>query len=171
MKKIIFTFCISLLALCGCVNGNNITTLEETNLDGYVNLNDEQKNIFKEIDVDSLNDIFKNNKKAVVYIGYAGCHFCQSAVVDMSNVALKNNLTIYYLDATKIIETETEHKRVLELLDPILTAPSLDEPKQIYCPLTIRISKGEIRGAFTGYREDLDMVSEYTEIMLEGGSK
>ena len=141
--------------------GEYVPTIE-TDMSAYTSLNETQKSVFKEINLESLEDILENKKTAIIYFGYAGCDNCQNAVLLLSDLALQRQLTIYYLDAQKMVTTSDETViKGINLLSPVLEEREDMEGKAILCPEVIKI----IEGNYVDYAIGIDGIERYEELL------
>ena len=85
MKKIlgIFIVCLTLL-LCGCSKDNNI----------------------KEISYKEFKEKIDNKESFPVYIGKENCSYCISYKPTLEAVVKENNITLYYIDYSKLKDKE-----------------------------------------------------------------
>ena len=104
----------------------------------FLKLNIPSNNKMKDISVNEILGIFNNKKDAVIYFGYPSCAYCRSAVDVLISAASKTDLDkIYYLDTN---EKNINYDDLLE----IFIDDFIDEDGNIYSPLVLFISKGDI---------------------------
>ena len=104
-----------------------------------VNISDYEN--MKYISIDSVLDIFENNKDAVIYFGYPTCLYCRTAIQVLVDTAKNTELdTLYYLDV------ENRLDKYDELLNVLGDNFVLEENgvKEVYSPLVIFVAKGQI---------------------------
>ncbi len=143
-------------------------TINENNQKKYPEVNIEDDNVMKYLDVKEVLDILKD-KTGVIYFGYPECPWCRNAVPVLLKAAESTGLAqIYYYNANQIknikevddegniIETQKEkdgYRDLLAALDSILEEYTLTDKegntvhtgeKRIYVPLVVFVKNGEI---------------------------
>lgn len=158
------------LALIMALTGCNITASKgeimtvNTDLSDYQELNMKQAERFKEIDLDSLQDVITNHKTAVIYLGYSACDNCQKAIVKLAILAEECGATVYYLDTLEAFTDDADsYEKGLELLDPVLEESNATQGKAIICPELILVQNGEYKDWYIGIDENID--ERYREIL------
>jgi len=112
----------------------------KVNSDGkkYPEVNIDKDNNFEYVKVKDVLNIFEENDDAVVFLGYASCVYCRSAIQVLYDTAKETKLDkIYYLDIEKKNGKYKELRKVLG-------NEFLDEDGEIYSPLVLFIADGKI---------------------------
>lgn len=205
-NKIIFLIIIliSIVAVGFCIykvlnNKNEIVNVDAKKFrNEYMELNDKvneltnkdyadvfisESNTFKYVDSKEAIDVLKN-KTGILYFGYATCSDCRLLVPILSEIAEKNNKTIYYLDVQKIrssfVVEEGSIKKIKdgtkeyyeiikilkdELEDLYLTDEAGNmyntKEKNFFIPSLFAVSNGKITGKL------VEKISENSENLTE----
>ncbi|MFV0379433.1 MAG: hypothetical protein ACK5KQ_01185 [Anaerorhabdus sp.] len=153
MKKILILL-ISLVVITGCSSGKPSSTPSTTSssdlslptlkadMSGYTLLSDED-HVFVSTTMKEAITIFKKSSKAVVYMGYVGCPFCQSAVPIINEIAKANDAVVYYVDTQNEANTEDDFNNLKELLKDHLATDQNGNPT-LYVPQLTFIKDKEI---------------------------
>lgn len=164
MKKYMLLALIMMLAGCNITTSEGYIMTINTDMSEYQELNIKQAEMFREIDLDSLQDIITNHKTAVIYLGYSACDNCQKAIVKLAILAEECGEKVYYLDALKVFTDDANSfEKGIKLLDPVLEESNATNGKVIICPELIRIQNGEYTDWYIGIDEDID--ERYREIL------
>lgn len=95
----------------------------------------------KYISIDSVLDIFENNKDAVIYFGYPTCLYCRTAIQVLVDTAKNTELdTLYYLDVENRLD---KYDDLLKVLGDNFVVEE-NGVKEVYSPLVIFVAKGQI---------------------------
>lgn len=117
---------------------NNVAT-EDGKKYPRVTISDD--NIMKYVSYDEVLDVFNNNGDAVIYLGYAKCLYCRSAVQVLLDTAETTQLKeIYYLDVEK--KGDKYDQLLTTLGDNFVVEENGD--KKVYSPLVLFVAKGKI---------------------------
>lgn len=196
MKKYIVAGCIIVLIIAGCFLLYSINNKDNNNEDAlkfkeeYEKLNGEvafENNNYPEVSIKENNTVkyitdeeavdLIQNYKGIIYFGFANCPWCRSMIESLTNVAIDNNTTIYYLDILDIrskmelikdgkkYQVEEKNKgtdsyyKLLDLLDNELSDYVLTDEnnkeyktgeKRLYAPTVIAFNKGVIKDFHEG---------------------
>lgn len=122
----------------------------DADLSDYTSLNpkyDDNGDIimpFKEITADMLagavGDEYNNS---IIYIGYAGCHNCQSSIQGLYDAAVESGQTIYYVNCTTAFTTDAEYFTAVNAVKEILTPEEDADGNPIYLPEYEKDDNGE----------------------------
>ena len=139
-------FCLSL----GCTSSKpKEITYTIPDMSDYRNMEDTEHH-FREISFESLIEIFRQKKTAIVWLSRINCMYCQNAVWIMNKAAEDAGISPYYVDAQKpISETggKEENDRLYdELCGYIYDALLPDETgkRDLYIPLLLNIQNGKL---------------------------
>lgn len=144
MKKLMLIVCV-LLMLTGC--GSKKTLIEDLN----VTLNDmmsyetmsEPSDHFYELTLKEALRLFEEKGSGILLISRSTCSHCLNAVPVLAEVAEKHDLTIYYVDCGKNLESED-----LEKLEVV--AKNVLGARGVMVPIVFSIVNGEALGKHIG---------------------
>ena len=117
------------------------------------------------IDYDKYEDILEESGTHVVVIGQTTCSHCIAIKPALNKVAGEYDLTINYLDITKISEEEnddfTESLKEIEYNDPDFV-----QKGSFGTPLTLIIKNGKVKDYISGQRTNSQLVREFKKAGL-----
>ena len=150
MKKLMLIVCV-LLMLTGC--GPKKTLIEDLN----VTLNDmmsyetmsEPSDHFYELTLKEALRLFEEGGSGILLISRSTCSHCLNAVPVLAEVADEHDLTIYYVDCGKSLESEDLEKLEVYAKD-VLGA------RGVMVPIVFSIVNGEALGKHIGTVADED---------------
>ncbi len=167
-KKVLLIICIGMVVLltsCNSKMAQDNISYYEPDMSEYVRLED--SDCFKGITIDELLEIFKENKSAIIYMGYSQCGNCQQAVPIMADIAKEKGVSIYYLDFYNE-KYPIEDDAIVELeiiLDEYLMIDPSDEVKKIFTPHLFSIKDGKVIKSQVGTLEESELKEIYEEII------
>lgn len=153
--KIILTamICLINLFVYGCAappEEEYVLHSEGTDMSVYKYLDDED-HAFIQIKFDEVFRLFDEQLDGVVLLSYPACPYCNLAVPILNEAAKEMNLKVYYLDiyGDDFMELNTAQRlatvnRLKIYIEPALTQVPGKDKKDLYVPLVIAVSAGEI---------------------------
>lgn len=156
MKKIILVF-ISLILMSSCTKKDEIVkplypyqvTYNEVDMSSYDGVN-AYYHCFKEVYASELINTIERKSSGIFILGSPMCWCCQETMKYLSEQALIDDVTIYYIDAYNehddIVHNTTLQDKLFEILDPVLGYNQNDE-KDFLTPQLFVIVNGEFYGS------------------------
>lgn len=117
------------------------------------------------INYEEYKELIKNKKKNIIVIGQTTCSHCIAIKPALNSVAHEYDLTINYLNLTKL--TKEESTEFFESLEDI----GYDDPEFIKkgsfgTPLTLIVKKGKVVNYISGLKTFSQLVREFTKAGL-----
>ncbi len=106
-----------------------------------------EEHVFVSKEYPDLLEMIENKETAIVYIGRESCPFCYELVPVLNEVALENEVTVYYVNTRTNHSTSDEGKAQLEeikiYLNDFLTEDD-EGNKAMYVPNVLFMKEGEV---------------------------
>ncbi len=149
MKKIIVLFLI--VFLVGGCGSNEVTYDQPTGTISDMSDYGIESENFYDITYSELFDLLDEGKTTIVYLGHAGCAWCEDLVPVLDEVCSELEMKVYYLN-TLSDENFNDDEGLAKLIELCaeFTTESDDGEAVIWAPSVIYIQKGEIIGLKEG---------------------
>lgn len=106
----------------------------------YLDVNIPSSNVMTYVNADEVVKIFNDKLDGVIYMGYATCAYCRTAIQILNDTAKDTELDkIYYLDVDKL--NDDDKKKVMDVLDEKFYTNKKDD---IYVPLVLFVADGAV---------------------------
>lgn len=134
----------------------------KSTLSGYKWVGDEIGD-FEETSLKETIRLFDEKGSAVVYYGYVGCPWCERALPELNQVALKTGIKIFYVDASVSPASEDYQSLTENLGDAISTNEETGE-KEMYVPFVVGIKNGEVVGSHTALIDGFEIKNDSSQL-------
>ncbi len=158
MKKIISSLLI-LLMLSGCTSTEETSTITyensvelatfEVDMSSYQNMH-YRDHEYLGISTQDAIKLLEEDGTGVLFLGYAGCGACNTAVPVLNEVAKDTGIKVNYVEADKI--NEADFNQFVEVYNDYLESSSNGE-KTIFTPAVYIIVDGEVKAFQIGLPE------------------
>lgn len=189
MKKTIYII-VTMLFLSGCSSGNTsfsssvmqADSLSEGTITNAVQLDSESTDLseyqwvgdevadFQETTVSETLKLIEEKGSGILYFGYAGCPWCERALPQLNQVALKYGITVYYSDPYNGTSQET-YNQFMTLFADALSSDEETGEKVFMVPLVVGIKDGEIVASHTALVDDFELNEDQTNQLDDAQSK
>ncbi len=156
MKKLMVSM-IALIALSGCTNGSIEPVGDEipenrADMSAYTLLTDTEHQ-YEELTLGEAVDLIENDEEIVIYLGYPGCSYCQSAVPVLNDAAKEMGKVVYYVNVQSGDENQqASFDRLFVYVEEFLPKNDKGEPA-FYVPQIFVAKDGVVLKGYTGIAE------------------
>ncbi len=154
MKKILVILSVALLVI-GC-SESEVPTVEFPDYDNEVinslnvaDLSDYEKvgttsAWIKEIDLDTVMELYEDEADFVLYVGFPGCNYCQHLIEVLEETAREAEVPFAYWPITVEDYDNPAYQEFMTYNDKFLEVDSETDEKVLYMPYVTVIDEGEI---------------------------
>lgn len=94
--------------------------------------------------------LLDQNKEFILFIGATGCSWCEKFTPVVTDVTEKYNLTVYYLDISKLSSNQ---------YNSLVSSNDWLSSNEWGTPTTLILSKNNTRDVLSGYTEESELVN------------
>ena len=151
-----FMFLSSVLVLAGCsgsvtdslgpvkISSSVELVSVPADMSGYEMVEEEYAD-YRLVSMEESLRLFREKGTGIVYFGKDSCQYCQRALAELNKVALKTEVTIWYVDVSQYFSTET-YEELMSYISEICPEDD-DGNRTFYAPTVLAVKDGEITDA------------------------